>query len=106
MIVASAILNNRKPRAKQQKGQKGKEEVYRGEIKYTAQRLYEKGVILEIEGLPPSQLVQKTLDNYSMSNALNKKFRYKWMAAAAFYISLLKPLGTRASCKLNMLRIS
>ncbi|XP_074632574.1 ras GTPase-activating-like protein IQGAP1 isoform X3 [Acropora palmata] len=37
------------------KQQKGKEEVYRGDIKYTAQRLYEKGVILEIEGLPPSQ---------------------------------------------------
>lgn len=37
-------------RAKQQKG-----EVFRGEIKYTAQRLYEKGVILEIEGLPPAQ---------------------------------------------------
>lgn len=55
IIIASTQFNNRKPRAKQQKGQKGKDDVYRGEIKYTAQRLYEKGVILEIEGLPPSQ---------------------------------------------------
>lgn len=45
--------SGKKPsRAKQQKG---KVDVYRGDVKYTAQRLYEKGVILEIEGLPPSQ---------------------------------------------------
>ena len=53
-------LLNRKPRTKQHKGQKGKDGVYLGEIKYTAQRLYEKGVILEIEGLPPSQSVKQT----------------------------------------------
>ena len=52
LIFTLVQMKNRKPRAKQQKG---KEDVYRGEIKYTAQRLYEKGVILEIEGLPPSQ---------------------------------------------------
>lgn len=52
------ILTPSPSRAKQVKG---KEDVYRGDIKYTAQRLYEKGVILEIEGLPPSQLVKINL---------------------------------------------
>ena len=37
------------------KGQK--EEVYKGDVKYTAQKLYEKGVVLEIEGLPQAQYV-------------------------------------------------
>ena len=45
----------RKP-AKTNKGQK-KEDLYRGDVKYTAQKLYEKGVVLEIEGLPPAQYV-------------------------------------------------
>ena len=58
LFTVFVLLNNRKPRAKQHKGQKGKDDVYLGEIKYTAQRLYEKGVILEIEGLPPSQSVK------------------------------------------------
>ena len=35
------------------KGQK--EEIYKGDVKYTAQKLYEKGVVLEIEGLPEAQ---------------------------------------------------
>ena len=59
IFALSAFQISRKPsRAKQLKG---KEDVYRGDIKYTAQRLYEKGVILEIEGLPPSQLVKRNL---------------------------------------------
>ncbi|XP_031561536.1 ras GTPase-activating-like protein IQGAP1 isoform X2 [Actinia tenebrosa] len=45
----------KKPSRGIKQGKKAKEEVYKGELKYSAQRLYEKGVILEIEGLPPAQ---------------------------------------------------
>lgn len=39
------------------KGKKGKkqEAVAKGTIKYSAHKLYEKGVVLEIEGLPQAQ---------------------------------------------------
>lgn len=49
------ILASRKPSRGVRQGKKAKEEVYKGEVKYSAQRLYEKGVILEIEGLPTAQ---------------------------------------------------
>merc|ERR1719318_926120 len=41
-------------RQKSKKGKSGPEFV-KGTVKYTAQGLHNKGVILEIEGLPPSQ---------------------------------------------------
>ena len=41
-------------KAKVKKGKK-EEKIVKGSIKYSAQKLYEKGVVLEIEGLPQSQ---------------------------------------------------
>ncbi|XP_022784321.1 ras GTPase-activating-like protein IQGAP1 [Stylophora pistillata] len=76
----------KKPRAKQQKG---KEDVYRGEIKYTAQRLYEKGVILEIEGLPPSQFKNVMFDIKSADEVGVFEVSAKFMGVAMEKVELV-----------------
>ncbi len=50
----SCCFCRKNAKSKTKKGKK-EEKIVKGTIKYSAQKLYEKGVILEIEGLPQSQ---------------------------------------------------
>ena len=59
-----------------QRGEKKKPEAFKTAVKYSAQKLAEKGVVLEIEGLPKNQYVLKTtwkhLSLINMSSLMSK----------------------------------
>ncbi|XP_065059905.1 ras GTPase-activating-like protein IQGAP1 isoform X2 [Rhopilema esculentum] len=53
-VCLDNLAKKKNTKAKAKKGKK-EEKIVKGSIKYSGQKLYEKGVILEIEGLPQTQ---------------------------------------------------